>query len=223
MAHRALAVAQPDSDDAAAPATNQLRQRLLDRFGVVLPGVRFRPASERALSMVIDGTRLPTYPVPEGRLRLRLGERRGKEEKLTAVPFDWFGTEVWLDSQEPAPDAADAYDAGLLANVFALHHLLRRLDQFIDLRTLEQLKLDDLKPAAPVLAMLRILAADRTQLQVNKALHEHAASAAAKEVSPLGAAEAYRALPETRPLLWGVGDGHVGLQLDDDEEDLATE
>ncbi len=208
------------------PSIARLREEVLRRFGVEMPGVQLRGDS-LAISMSLDGVRLATHLVPPGPQRLRL-RRRDRTAADTGRPpslgrlesgLDWFGLEAWL---EPETDAAGVgLPAGLLASVFASVHVVRYLDRFIGTRDLARLELQTARPG-PVLTMLRVLAADRTPL-VATALRDLCRLVDSRELTPLQGVNDYRALPEIRGRLWGARDRRlVECDFDKAPEDLAT-
>ena len=211
-----------------APTTARLRTELRKRHGIELPGLLLRqiesgdapgdPAAAMAiLSISLDGVPLGTDYLPAGDGRLRLVPRGTSmaADGLAKMPLHWFDQEAWLDKRARDATLPGSFDPGLVANLFALQHVLRRLDELVGPQDLLRLELADLNPR-PVLAMLCILAACRAPLEAGPALRDLAGRAATGAESPQSAAQAYRELPDIRPRLWGRDGTFAARRLDDE-------
>lgn len=215
-----------DGQRSPTPSITRLREEILRRYGVELPGVHLRGDSP-IVSLSVDGVRVATYLVPPWPQRLRIGRRgrptveagRRPDEDWLESGLDWFGLAAWLEPE--SDEIGKGLAGGLLASVFASVHLVRYLDRFIGTRDLARLELRVVRPG-PVLTMLRLLAADRTPL-VAAELDEPTRLVDSRALPPLEGVQAYRARPAIQRRLWGARDRHRGERdLDDAPRDLAA-
>jgi len=208
------------------PSIARLREEILRRYGVELPGVHLRSDSP-TVSLSVDGVRVATCLVPPGPQRLRMGRRGRSTSDAGRRPaagrlesgLDWFGLPAWLEPENDQNRKGLA--GGLFAGIFASMHIVRYLDRFIGTRDLARLELRAVRPG-PVLTMLRILVADRTPL-IAAELGEPTRLVDSRALTPLEGVQAYRARPEIQRQLWGTRDRHrVQHDLDDAPRDLAS-
>jgi hypothetical protein len=207
-----LIIGKPDDQAKRELTTEALRRRVKYRYGIRLPTMFYRPVTfhgriPRSFAIALDGIVLATMPAPLPKQRLVMVPRPAAPRQTVAssAGLEWFGRDVLPASDGPglAPS--------LLVNVFALKHLLRCLDACLGSDEFERLGLTS-APPAPVITMLRILAAERTPLTQKDALRALMPTATDPD-SAVEAAERYRQLPGVRRLLWGAGVGFVDLPL----------